>query len=90
MYIQPDITCNPTSGLASKQIAKLDCFSLPALGSNGPRNLPYIKLGAFWGSDLAIGKTFRIGEKQNLRFALPRTTGSTIRCYPSAGTISFS
>ena len=36
------------------------------LGSNGPRDLPYIKLGAFWGSDLAIAKTFRIGEKQNL------------------------
>lgn len=66
MYIQPDITCNPTSGLASRQRANLNCFSLPAVGSNGPRNLPYIKLGAFWGSDLAIGKSFRIGEKQNL------------------------
>ena len=56
MNIQPDITCNPTSGLASKQIAKLGCFALPSVGSNGPRNLPYIKLGAFWGSDLAIGQ----------------------------------
>ncbi len=66
MYIQPDVTCNPTSGLASRQIAKLGCFGLPSVGSNGPRDLPYIKLGAFWGSDLAIGKTFRIGEKQSL------------------------
>ena len=68
MYIQPDLSCNPTSGLASRQIAKLGCFGLPAVGSNGPRDLPYIKLGAFWGSDLAIGKTFRIGEKQSLLF----------------------
>ncbi|MGA9180328.1 MAG: carboxypeptidase regulatory-like domain-containing protein [Candidatus Acidiferrales bacterium] len=68
MYVQPDIACNPTSGLASRQIAKLGCFGLPAVGSNGPRNLPYIKLGAFWGSDLAIAKTFRIGEKQSLLF----------------------
>ena len=65
MYIQPHLTCNPTSGLASRQIANLNCFALP-VGTNGPRDLPYIKLGAFWGSDLAIAKNFRIGEKQNL------------------------
>ncbi|MGA8406045.1 MAG: carboxypeptidase-like regulatory domain-containing protein [Candidatus Acidiferrales bacterium] len=66
MNIQPDITCNPTSGLASKQIAKLGCFAPPDVGSNGPRNLPYIKLGAFWGSDLSVAKTFHVTERQAL------------------------
>jgi hypothetical protein len=68
MSVLPDITCNPTSGLASKQVAKLGCFAPPAVGSNGPRDLPYIKLGAFWGSDLSLTKAFKIGERQSLQF----------------------
>jgi hypothetical protein len=65
MDIMPDVTCNPGSGLASNQVAKLSCFSAPAVGSNGPRDLPYIKLGAFWGSDLSIAKTFHVTERQS-------------------------
>ncbi len=64
MSIQPDVTCSPNSGLASSQVAKLSCFAPPAVGSNGPRDLPYIKLGAFWNSDLSISKTFHVTERQ--------------------------
>ena len=66
MDIQPDITCNPTSGVASNQIAKLSCFNAPAIGANGPRNLPYIKLESYWNSDLSIAKTFHVTERQAL------------------------
>ena len=66
MYIQPDITCNPTSGLISNQKANLSCFAAPAVGSNGPRNLPYIKLEGYWNSDLSIAKTFHVTERQSL------------------------
>jgi len=62
MAILPTETCNPTSGLASKQIAKLSCFTAPAFGTNGP-TLPYIKGAAYFNSDLSIGKTFHITER---------------------------
>jgi hypothetical protein len=64
--IQPDITCNPTAGLASNQVAKLACFGAPPIGSNGPRNLPYIHLGFYWNSDLSLAKTFHVTERQTL------------------------
>jgi Carboxypeptidase regulatory-like domain len=73
MDIMPDITCNPTAGLASAQIAKLSCFGAPAVGSNGPRNLPYIKLGAYWNSDLSIAKSFHVTERQTLEFRASAT-----------------
>lgn len=66
MAIMPALTCNPTSGLASRQFAKLGCFAPPAFGENGPRMLPYIKGPAYFNSDLTIAKLFHIGERQAL------------------------
>ena len=69
--IMPNTPCNPGSGLADNQRAKLDCFALPDIGTNGPRNLPYLSGPSYFNSDLALYKTFHITEKQNvqLRFS---------------------
>ena len=47
------------------------CFSLPialGLGNNGNIVFPYVKGPALFNSDLAIFKTFAIGEKKRLEF----------------------
>jgi hypothetical protein len=68
MSVVPDTPCNPTSGLASSQVAKLSCFAPPAIAggavSTVQRDLPYINLGAYWNSDLSISKTFHVTERQ--------------------------
>lgn len=66
--IQPTLTCSPTSGLGPKQYVTAKCFSLPAVGTNGPRNYPYIGGPAFFDSDLAIAKTFHITENHTINF----------------------
>lgn len=67
MAILPVVTCSPTSGLASNQLAKLSCFAPPAIGSNG-KDLPYIHGPAYWGSDLSIARTFHITERHSVQF----------------------
>ena len=66
--IMPNTTCDPGSGLAKDQRAKLNCFSLPDVGTNGQRNLPYLSGPSLFNSDLALYKTFKITEKQNVQF----------------------
>lgn len=70
MAIMPTFTCNPTSGLASRQFAKLACFAPPAFGENGPRMMPYIKGPAYFNSDLTIAKMIHISERQGLEIKL--------------------
>ncbi len=69
MSVMPALSCNPTSGVSSNQVAKLSCFAPPAFGSNGNRNLPYIKSGAYFNSDLSIAKSFHITERQGVEFS---------------------
>jgi hypothetical protein len=77
--VQPVETCNPTSGLGSSQYAKLSCFAPPSIptGSsivaNGPTQLPYISMPAFFDSDLALYKTFHITERQTVEFRVTAT-----------------
>lgn len=66
--LQPAVKCSPTSNLATKQYANGSCFGLPALGQNGPYDLPYIHGPAYFNTDLSLYKDFRIGEKGNLQF----------------------
>jgi hypothetical protein len=90
--IQPTETCNPNSGLASKQYANLSCFALPslpsgaiaipdlgvvgstyAIQSNGPYQLPYESMPAFFDSDLTIHKSFHITERHQIEFRVTAT-----------------
>ncbi len=104
--IQPVETCNPTSGLATSQYAKLSCFAVPAVPAgtpqeltvkggdqvvgytpysivkNGPAQLPYISMPAFFDSDLAIYKTFHITERHTVEF---RVTANNFLNHPLVG-----
>jgi carboxypeptidase family protein len=64
--------CNPTSGLASMQRAKLSCFApqaFPTVGEVATQagQLPYLRMAPFWQSDLAIYKSFHITEHQSVQ-----------------------
>jgi hypothetical protein len=108
--IQPVETCNPTSGLATSQYAKLSCFAAPSVPSgtplkladpnvaggdvattgfkqysvvaNGPGQLPYIPMPAFFDSDLALYKTFHITERHTIEF---RVTANNFLNHPLIG-----
>lgn len=66
--ILPIMTCNPRSGLHSRQLLNLSCFSAPAVGHQGLRQFPYLAGPAYDNSDLTIYKTFRIVGQQNVQF----------------------
>jgi hypothetical protein len=64
----PRLTCDPRKGLSSGQHFNAACFAPPAGGANGDYVWPYIKGPAFFNSDLAIYKNFRITERQKIQF----------------------
>jgi Carboxypeptidase regulatory-like domain len=66
--IMPVLTCNAGANLADKQRINAACFAAPAIGSNGPRNLPYYRNADFFDTDLAAYKTFKITEGQSVQF----------------------
>jgi hypothetical protein len=66
--IMPVQTCNAGANLASNQRVNEACFAAPAIGSNGPRNLPYFRNADFFETDLAAYKTFHITEGQTVQF----------------------
>ena len=69
--LEPIITCNPTANLQTHQYFNANCFTLgtPNLsGQNGLWQLPYIHAPAYFNSDLAIFKTFKVTERQSLEF----------------------
>jgi hypothetical protein len=66
--IMPVQTCNAGANLASMQRFNGACFAAPAIGSNGPRNLPYYRNADFFETDLAAYKTFHITEGQTVQF----------------------
>jgi len=69
--LMPTLTCNPTKGLSKHQFFNPSCFGLPAgNGVNGSYQWPYIHSPAYWQSDLALQKTFKITEKQNIQFRM--------------------
>ena len=70
LTIQPALTCNPASGLATDQKAKLDCFTAPAFGTQGVRNTPYLHGSSFFNNDLSVYKTFHITERQAVQFRI--------------------
>jgi len=66
--LQPLITCNPNSGLASNQFVNGSCFALPTVqGGNGPIVMPEMFGPAFFNSDLSLFKNFQFSESRKLQ-----------------------
>ena len=65
--LQPMLTCNPAKGLASHQYLNPNCFSLPAIGTNGQSIEPYAHGPAFFNTDLTLEKGFGLGGARRLR-----------------------
>lgn len=68
--IQPTVICNPTANLKAHQYFNAACFGGPNPGTNGLWQLPYVHGPAWFNSDLAVFKTFKITERQNVEFRL--------------------
>jgi hypothetical protein len=66
--ILPVLTCNPTSGLKHYQRVNGNCLAAPAVGTQGGQNYPYMSTGAYFDNDLAIYRSFRIHESQQIQF----------------------
>jgi hypothetical protein len=66
--LQPTVLCDPTANLKPHQYFNADCFGVPAAGQQGAYQLPYIHGPAYFNSDLAIFKTFKLTERQNMEF----------------------
>jgi hypothetical protein len=71
VQLNPIVTCNPTSHLGEHQYVNGDCFAAPTtIGQNGPTLLPVAYGPAFFNSDLALFKNFRMSESKNLQFRI--------------------
>jgi len=69
--LEPYLTCNPASHLASGQYFNPSCFAEPATrGVNGPLIWPTVVTPAFFDTDLGIYKNFKIHESQAIQFRL--------------------
>jgi len=68
--LQPVLSCNPRSHLASHQYLNPSCFALPAIGTNGQYIEPYAHGPAFFNSDLTLERGFAMGEGRNLRLRI--------------------
>lgn len=64
--LQPTLTCNPSSHLASHQYVNGACFALPASGTNGQYIFPYAHGPKFWDSDLTVEKGFSVGGDRTI------------------------
>lgn len=69
--IQLTLNCNPTAGLGANQYVNSKCFSLPAFGAHGLRNLSYTSGRGYFDSDIALAKTFHIAESHTVSFRAP-------------------
>ncbi len=73
--VQPVLTCDPTSNLpgitnGAKTFINRNCFTLPAVGTNGSFNLPDIHGPMYFNSDLTLIKNIHLKEKQSLQIKL--------------------
>jgi hypothetical protein len=66
----PLVTCDPRSGLKSGQYFNPNCFTLPAPGQLGTTVWPYVKLPAYFDSDLGLFKNFKVTERQSVQFRI--------------------
>jgi hypothetical protein len=85
----PKLLCNPGKGLKGGQYVNPGCFSLPtapqfitsgpsmgvlaALGGNGQSHMPYFRGPAYFNTDLAASRTFKITEGQSAQIKFSAT-----------------
>lgn len=70
LNIMPVLTCNPKSHLGPNQLLNQSCFAAPAIGQQGGQNFPFMGNAAYIENDLALYKTFRVHESQNVQFRI--------------------
>jgi len=71
VQLNPLVLCNPRSGLSAHQYVNAACFAPPTVvGQNGPAVLPAVYGPAYFDSDLALFKNFKIAESRNLQFRI--------------------
>lgn len=69
IQLNPILTCDPRSHLATHQYINGSCFAAPTqIGQNGPTILPAIYGPAYFNWDMALFKNFKITESQKLQF----------------------
>jgi len=68
--IEPVLTCNPTSGLATHQVLNGKCFNAPAVGTQGGKAYPYMSMTPYFDNDLALYRTFNLHEKQQVQLRI--------------------
>ncbi|HEY0795236.1 MAG TPA: TonB-dependent receptor [Acidisarcina sp.] len=69
----PTLTCNPAAHLKSGQYFNPACFGVPAYGQQGATEWPYMRGPAYFNSDLAMFKNFRVTDNQKLQFRVSAT-----------------
>jgi hypothetical protein len=68
--LQPVLTCDPRTGLASHQYINGACFGLPNIGQNGQYIFPYAQGPVFFNTDLTAEKGISLSGERNLRFRI--------------------
>jgi hypothetical protein len=66
--VLPVYTCDPRKGLHDHQYINATCIAPPTIGSQGSRQLPYMRGPAYFNSDLSLFKDFHVREKQTVQF----------------------
>ena len=65
--LMPTVTCKPATSGGGFDTG---CFGVPAKGTNGMYQSPYVHGPYYWNSDLRMAKTFKITESQNVQFSI--------------------
>jgi hypothetical protein len=65
--VQPLLTCNPAENVPDGYYINPACFSLPAVGTNGTYNMPYMKAQPYFNTDLSLFKNFSLGGDKKLQ-----------------------
>jgi hypothetical protein len=68
--VMPVVTCDPRKNVPDGYMFNPACFALPAVGTNGNYNLPYMKAQPYWNLDLSLFKNFRVGGDRQLQLRL--------------------
>jgi hypothetical protein len=84
----PIVVCDPRKGLLKNQKFNPNCFAAPlpptatTMGQQGQWIWPYLRNPAYFGSDLAIFKAFRINDSQRFEARISATNWLN---HPNAG-----
>jgi hypothetical protein len=65
--VMPVLTCDPRDNVPDGYMFNPSCFSLPAKGTNGNYNMPYMKAQPYWNLDLSLFKNFKLGGDKQLQ-----------------------